>query len=178
MHTDRTLRLDILEQKDTILRSTVDRRHGVSRFIRPKNNGSMCTTNQIRGNKGFLPDRNESKIEATKLFSNLFKRRAYGQLILVFPVEHGTVSSITAKEHFHLLRLDCPRGPERLESVEDPAPREVLAGCASQLELLSERSGSFYGIGDIDGNVSVIPPVQAVEAVRGDSDRGEVVVVA
>ena len=55
MHTDRTLRFDILEQKDTILRSTVDRRNEVSWFICPKNNGSIYITNSIRETKATDP---------------------------------------------------------------------------------------------------------------------------
>ena len=136
--------------------------------------GLIC--NQENG--GCLPNRNESEIETAEFFSNLLERRAYGQLILVFPIEHGTVPSIATKEHLHLPRFDSPRGPKRLESIEDPSPREVLAGRASQPELLGKRSAGFDGIGKVDGDGSVVPPVQAVEAICGDSDRGKEVVVA
>ena len=175
MHTDCTLRFDILEQQDTILRCTVDRRHDVPGFIRSKNHRSICTQ---RKNEDYLPNRNEGEIKTAELFSNLLERRAYGHLILIFPVEHGTVPSIAAKEHLDLLRFDNPRRPKRLESIKDPSPREVLAGRASQRELLGERSAGFDGIGEVDGDGSVIPPVQAMEAVCGNPDRGKVVVVA
>jgi len=129
-------------------------------------------------NEVYLPNRNESEVKTAELFSNLLERRAYGHLILIFPVEYGTVPSVATKEYLDLLRFDNPRRPERLESIEEPPSREVLAGRASQRELLGKRRAGLDGIGEVDGDGSVIPPVQAVEAVCGDPDRGKVVMVA
>ena len=140
VHTNRTSRFDILEQKHTILWCTVNGRHEVSRFIRSKPTGLLNISYERCENEDHRPNRNKREIESTKHFPNLLEHRAYGHFILVLPVEHGAVRSIATEEHFHLVRFDDPRGPERLETIEDSASCEVLARRAGQLELLAKTA--------------------------------------